>query len=120
MLEPVAAWPPAIAGAAAPPADAGIESFCPTFNLVGATPGFAAWIALTLTPFFLAIFANESPLTTTYSVPATSGRGAGAMTGGAATGGLDASTDGAFVSTTTVFVSTGGGFCSVTCSRLQP
>ena len=52
---------------------AGIESFCPTFNLVGSTPGLAAFNALSVTPFFLAIFASVSPLTTTYSVAAVSG-----------------------------------------------
>src|ERR1017187_7953652 len=114
--EPVETGPPVIADA--PPDDAGIESFCPTFNLVGATPGFAASMALTLTPFFLAIFAKESPFCTPYSAPAISGTGActGTTTGGAI---LETSVGGGFVSMTTVFVSTGGG-PSLICSRLQP
>ena len=71
---------PAAAGAVPP---AGMVSFCPTFNLVGSTPGLAALSALSVTPFFFAIFASVSPWTTTYSVRA------GATGGGTTTGGGD-------------------------------
>src|SRR5664279_5281480 len=89
----------------------GIESFWPTFNLAGSILGLAVSIALTVTLFFLAIFQSESPLITTYSVPAASG--AGMATGGGCTGGLDASTvGGTLVSIAARLVSSGGGWFS--------
>src|SRR5450759_2792006 len=99
MLEPVEAGPPVIADA--PPDDAGIESFCPTFNLAGSTPKFAASSALSVRPCRFAIFPSVSPWTTTYSVPATAYTGGGTTTG-ATTGGLETSVGGGFVFMTTM------------------
>src|SRR5208282_2099553 len=82
---------PVVVGAAAPPA--GMVSFCPTFSLVGTTPGFAASSALSVTWLFLAILPSVSPFITTYSDPVGSGTD-GVTTGGTTTAG------GALVETT--------------------
>src|SRR5690242_4737808 len=78
-------------------------------------------MALIVTPFFLAIFQSESPLTTTYSEPAVSGTIGGWAMAGGWTGGLEASTGGGLVFIIAVsFVSSAGGFSTSVCSRLQP
>src|SRR5215475_9382440 len=47
---------------------AGMWMVCPTFNLVGCTPGLASSIAFTLTWNFLASELRLSPLTILYSL----------------------------------------------------
>ena len=85
-------------------------SFCPIFNLVGTTPGFAASSALSVTPFSLAILPSVSPLTTTYSVQRPASTGGATITGGLVMAGG---------TTPARFVSIAGGFVSVDGRRVR-
>ena len=111
--------------------EAGMMSFLPGLSFFGSTPGFVSSMALTVTPFFLAILPSVSPETMVYSVPAAGATGAtgGGVTGGATGGGNTAalvagggkfvsSGGGRFVSSAGAFVSNDGVVSGA--SRLQP